>query len=477
MKILIFALNVNGDVNFGGSGRFMKCVADTLKDLGHEITTDIEVDCDLVIASHNTNKIKDKKARKIFISHGIIPDEVFKEGADRYISVSKEIQQAQSGFNSDVIPQPVPIGIQKKPCSLENILIIRREAQQAPGNPFDFLSQHYNTRYSDQTEPIENQIAWADLCITLGRGALESMAQGKPVLIADNRNYMGAVGDGYVTPVNIKEIALNNFSGRRFRIPVTEEWVLAELEKYNPDDSDFLYNYVLENHDPIKIINEYLRVPTKKDIHLVIPFWRHENKEILINAYEPMGIILHPIMFWDEVVSFDEPWIQPVFIPKGKETGPKEMEIQNIKRNYFIDNCEIIDDDYYVAVDDDDMYEPNVFDEIKKMDNDVVIISMKRGDHIPDVHPIRQYPTYTLYAEPNSVFVGMISNQQSFVKGSVFKKYLYDANGYCADGRLAVKRKENGEEIAYRPDLYALFNYYEPGRWDINSLREVNNEN
>jgi len=465
LKILIFALNVGGDVKFGGSGRFMKCVANTLKDLGHEVTTDIENDCDLIIASHNTNQIKDKKARKIFISHGIVPEEVFKEGADKYISISEEVKQAQLSVDSDVIAQPVPMGLRNQPApSLKNILIISRKEQQAPGNPFDFLSQHYNIKYSDQTEPIENQINWADLCITLGRGALDSMAQGKPVLIADNRYYMGAVGDGYVNHANIKEIALNNFSGRRFRIPVTEEWLLSELEKYNPDDSIFLYNYVLENHDPIKIIQKYLHIPTKKNIHLVMPFWRHENKETLINAYQPMNIILHPIMFQDEVAEFDKEWIFPLIIPMDSKDCNANL-IECFKRNYYIQNATIEDEDYYVMADDDDLYESGVFDAIKKLDSEVVIISMKRGDSIPDsVKEARAYPTTTLYAHPNSVFVEYISAQQLIVKGKIFRRHEHK-DKLCWDGELAEQYKKL-YEIEYKPNLYALFNFFEPGRWD-----------
>jgi hypothetical protein len=30
---------------------------------------------------------------------------------------------------------------------------------------------------------------------------------------------------------------------------------------------------------------------------------------------------------------------------------------------------------------------------------------------------------------------------------------------------MAVHHKESGEQIVYRPDLFALFNFYEPGRW------------
>jgi hypothetical protein len=119
-------------------------------------------------------------------------------------------------------------------------------------------------------------------------------------------------------------------------------------------------------------------------VHLVMPYMRAQNKEVLLDAYRPMNVILHPIMFADEVIEFGEPWVSPCIIPLESKKGPEGMEIQNIKRNYFIEHSEIIDDDYYVAVDDDDMYEPNVFNEIKWMNDDIVIISMKRGHRYAD---------------------------------------------------------------------------------------------
>ena len=295
------------------------------------------------------------------------------------------------------------------------------------------------------------------------------------VFIDGDHTYAWANKDWENIGKNAKICGLHDIQG-----PVCPDIVRFwnELKTKGKPTVEFLKSTTAEPTKGIGIIHN-APIIEKKNVHLVMPFMREENKETLLNAYRPMNIILHPILFEKEYPLFSgviENWIQPILIPPEAEKGPEGMEVQNIKRNWFIENCEIINGDYYVAVDDDDMYEPNVFDELKKMDAGVVIISMKRGDSIPDVTPIRQYPTYTLYAEPNSVFVGGISNQQSFVKGSVFKKYLYDANGHCADGRIAVTRKENGEEIAYRPDLYALFNYYEPGRWDINSLREVNSD-
>ena len=203
-----------------------------------------------------------------------------------------------------------------------------------------------------------------------------------------------------------------------------------------------------------------------KQIHLIIPFLRHELKDTLIEAYRPMGIILHPIMFVDEASYFNEPWIEPYIIDEMYSKQCTASMPGNYKRNWFIKHHEIIDDDYYITVDDDDMYEAGVFDVIKKMDDDIVIISMKRGHFIPkDAIMIRRYPIRTLVASPENVRVGEISAQQSFVKGKIFKTHLFNEESHVWDGEIAMHHKESGEQIAYRPDLFALFNYYEPGRW------------
>jgi hypothetical protein len=211
-----------------------------------------------------------------------------------------------------------------------------------------------------------------------------------------------------------------------------------------------------------------------KNIHLIVPFSRPENVSKLIDAYRPMNVIMHPIMFEDEVMEFpDEPWIQPCVIA-AESKDCKVMMPGCYKRNWWISAGTIIDDDYYVTVDDDDMYEPNVMSEIRKMDDDIVIISMKRGHRIPKgIKPPRDYPTDTLFAAPENVELGQISAQQSFVKGKIFKQHLHNEEFHCWDGELAVHHYEFGEKIFYRPDLFALFNYYEPERWDHNQPKVV----
>lgn len=208
-----------------------------------------------------------------------------------------------------------------------------------------------------------------------------------------------------------------------------------------------------------------------KQIHLVIPFYRKENRDKLIEAYRPMGVILHPIMFEDEVVDFPyEPWIEPCVIAMDSSECKAER-IECYKRNWWIGAGPIVDDDYYVCVDDDDMYEPNVFENIKKMDNDIVIISMKRGYQIPkDASPDRMYHTTTLFAHPDNIKLGSISGQQVIVKGKIFKNQTFDENYQAWDYLAASHYKETEKDIVYLPDLYALFNYYEPQRWQRSNV-------
>lgn len=202
-------------------------------------------------------------------------------------------------------------------------------------------------------------------------------------------------------------------------------------------------------------------------IHLVMPFYRVENLDKLIDAYRPMNVILHTIVFEDEYFNFsnNELWIHGNII-FGMKSTDCNVRPECFKRNWFIQNCEINDDDYYVCVDDDDMYEPGVFDAVKQMDDDIVIISMRRGYQIPkDVSPDRQYHTNTLIAHPDNVEITKISGQQSFVKGKIFKQHRFDEEFQAWDGLMAMHHKDTGEQIAYRPDLFALFNFYESGRW------------
>lgn len=293
MRILIAAKYVSGNAKEGGSSRFFGCLSDAFMDLGHEVfktTNDKTFDgeaFDVVVCSHFVPH--GVIGRKIYISHGIIGDEIMKPGADDYISVSEEVQSNNRahGFESRVLPQPIAIPHNVRPINdtLKNILVIRREP--VSNDPFAFLSDRYNLKYSDIDAPIEEQIEWADLCVTLGRGALESMAYGRPVIVADNRPYIGALGDGYVDEETADEFEACNFSGRFLRVPLTQEWILSEIEKYNPDDAVFLADYIRENHDHLMIAEDILSPELKISFGVMVNDKQRVNQVLSQSQFPP----------------------------------------------------------------------------------------------------------------------------------------------------------------------------------------------
>ena len=322
MRILVLAYHISN--KSGGSGRFMWCVTKTLTSMGHDVTLSstpeehVDGEFDLILCSHFLPYILDNPAPKVIISHGIVKDESFFPGADKYVSISPEVQKhnLENSFYSEVIPQPIEI-VERISVNdvLEKILVIRGHKNEPC--PFAFLKETYDLRYSDPDIPIEGQISWADLCITLGRGALESMAQGKPVLVADNRSYMGAIGDGYVNRENIAEIAKCNFSGRRHSMPITREWVESELSKYHSYDSEFLFSYVTENHEAEEIMHRYLSLIDQPDVtttkgltSVVIPVYnQHDYSQECIQA------VMENTTDYEIVVvdNGSEPPFQPLF--------------------------------------------------------------------------------------------------------------------------------------------------------------------
>ena len=197
------------------------------------------------------------------------------------------------------------------------------------------------------------------------------------------------------------------------------------------------------------------------NIHLITLFSRHYLFTELLSRYLPMRVIWHLLRFESEKPFPDisnHPWIIPMIIPD-------QYKINHMLpiNNYFILNGNIVDDDYYIFSPDDDMYEPGVMRKIRGLQDPVVVISMKRGHHVPS--GCVPHPTDTLIACPENMRIGRIGGEQIFVKGKVFKAHRFREDVYEADGYMALEYAAN-YPIRFEPDLYVLFNYYQEGRWD-----------
>lgn len=201
---------------------------------------------------------------------------------------------------------------------------------------------------------------------------------------------------------------------------------------------------------------------------------RLQNISLIKNHIQPQNILWHVIT--DEDIGFSlkfaEPWITSYVCPNDQVEFWAKC---HGALNWFIETQEINDDEMYCFMNDDDGYEPDFFNkvdsviaEVKANHNvvpDVVIVSMQRGDATPsDAIAVRQHPTHTLFAHPDNMRVGHVGLEQIIIRGKLLKKYRL-AMDVCGDGMFIIQvAKEN--PVAYAPHINALFNYFEPGRWN-----------
>lgn len=218
---------------------------------------------DVCFINHTSTikKVLDSKIDSNFIfqiCHGTVPslEQPFGKPIKKYISISEEVSNhlVTKGFSSDIIVNGIntdrfaPTFVNKK---VKNILSL---SQSERFNHFlskiclknDWVFKSHN-KFKNPVFEIENLINEADLVISLGRGAYESMSCGKNVLVADWRPYQDPLMDGLITPDNVNEMIRFNCSGRRFKKQVTEETITEEIKKFDHKFCEINRSYALDN--------------------------------------------------------------------------------------------------------------------------------------------------------------------------------------------------------------------------------------
>ncbi len=257
--------------------------SDIFKEL--PFVTKLKEEYDIIFVNHNTclkHVIKHTKGFKFLTCHGTVPDlEQPVEGADHYVSISEEVQAhlRSKGFESTIIRNGVdcerfkPIKPINKECknvfclcqgteATENI----REACKRLGLNFfnidgkDFPIGHNNKKSYFNVEEYMNK---ADIVFTLGRGAYESMACGRNVIVYDSRGYMGSMADGIITPETINDMLETNCSGRRFGYKYKVDDIIEEIKKYKSEYGEFNRAFALEHLNVRKQLDKYIRIFNK----------------------------------------------------------------------------------------------------------------------------------------------------------------------------------------------------------------------
>jgi hypothetical protein len=201
-------------------------------------------------------------------------------------------------------------------------------------------------------------------------------------------------------------------------------------------------------------------------IHILTPFYRIHLAQTLIHYYEPMGIEWYPIVAPKEDIPFDRDWIHPIHVT---ELAPKETCAR--KFNDFLDTQEVIDNDYYGFMCDDNMYEPEFFDVIRKQTAKILIVSAYRGDTLPPDYTVARHGTNILkITSLKNIRIGQIDYCQYIIKGKIFKQNRFDTFNKVNDGVYAVNlRLTYPNDIVFLPDSYVFFNYLQPGRYTTTS--------
>ncbi|HXB98561.1 MAG TPA: hypothetical protein VNZ54_10955 [bacterium] len=191
-------------------------------------------------------------------------------------------------------------------------------------------------------------------------------------------------------------------------------------------------------------------------IHVVMPFSRKQNLPFYLDAFSRQtGVVWHPVATEDLALP-QEPWVRPLLVG---DTGYGDVCYGKIQA--FIDRAEIVDSDTYCVLCDDDWYEAGFFDKIRRFSFDLVVASMARGQRIPSA--ASPHDITTLWAgDMKPCHVGV---EQLFFKGRIFRRLRYPDTG-TADGLIAQHVAAVIPFLCVR-SAFVLFNYLEPGRWDL----------
>jgi hypothetical protein len=190
-------------------------------------------------------------------------------------------------------------------------------------------------------------------------------------------------------------------------------------------------------------------------IHIITPFSRKQNIDFYMNLYA------NPLVIWHPIYIGDSPFARGGNVdPLCVEDPPSGVDICYWKINKYIERGRIIDEDLYLFINDDDSIELPFYEKVNVLQGECFFIGMKRGMH----QPLNGHPISTLIPF-SGVSPGQIGLEQLVVRGSLLKTIRFREDNEMADGIMAVDLQKMSKVLLVT-DLFVLFNYLEPGRWD-----------
>ena len=185
-------------------------------------------------------------------------------------------------------------------------------------------------------------------------------------------------------------------------------------------------------------------------IHVITAYSRPENKDLLIKHLEGK-------VNWTVLTDLDDKfpsWVNVIKLYVEEGWRP-DMSVFNQWLDLGIE-----DETQYMFLNDDGFVEEPFWEKIP--DENIVIVSAKRGEHIPNLN--KAFENTPLIADEKNMRVGYVDLEQMIVKGKILKNYRF-SNNPMGDGILAESLVGH-PDIVYLKDVFMLFNYLEDGRFD-----------
>jgi hypothetical protein len=208
------------------------------------------------------------------------------------------------------------------------------------------------------------------------------------------------------------------------------------------------------------------------NFHAIMPYYRKHLLNDLISHFGTMDLVWHPVCDPVDMQSFDgntREWIKPLLCP------PLSKDDQCYRKiNDFIEADDIIDDDYYGFIHDDDMYSPGYIAWVKQQTDKIIICSASRGQRVSDKEGY-PHPTFPLVIKNlNDIHVYNIDLCQIIVKGSILRLTRFRNMADYDDGLYAENLKMKWpDDIKIHPEFGIYFNYFQPGRYDRDERYKV----
>jgi glycosyltransferase involved in cell wall biosynthesis len=230
---------------------------------------------DLILANHNTCvKHCFNHGPIIQTCHGTIPKlEQPSNLANAYVGISEEVknhllQQLSGKPKIEVILNGIDTNRFKDSTGLSpNVKsVLSLSHSEWLNNSLKLIFNKIGiqfkalNKYQNPVWAIENEILQHDMVVSLGRGAYEALACGRPVLVLDHRPYIKkTLADGLLTPENINEYVKFNFSGRcRNHEPIFPQFIDNELALYNDNNQLFYRQWAIDNVNYLKNFDKYI---------------------------------------------------------------------------------------------------------------------------------------------------------------------------------------------------------------------------